>query len=107
MDFVTKKDFEAAMSVIQKALKANQLVITTTGETFQTLLVGFEGHAEWAAPITHATFVAPDLAAKNRLHNLRNELKAKKEDNNKVQDSLVKLETELQKLLSVIPTLKE
>lgn len=107
MDFVTKKEFEAAVSIIERALKHRQLEISSTHEIFDTLLIGFNGHWHASVPINRATFVPSDLAAKNRLHNLRNELKMKKEDNDKIQTSLVKLESEQQQLLSILPKLKE
>lgn len=107
MDFVTKKQFDDAVATIERALKNKQLEISSTHETFETLHVAFVGHAEWAAPISHATFVPMDLAAKNQLHNLRNELKLQREDSEKNKKALEKLEVEEQQLIAILPTLKE
>jgi len=107
VDFVTKKQFDDAVSIIERALKNRQLEIVSTHETFETLLVSYAGHTEYATPIGHANFVPMDLAAKNRLHALRNSLKTQREDASNSQKTLEKLEAEEKQLVNLLPTLKE
>jgi len=107
VDFVTKKQFEEAVAIIERALKNDQLEILSTHEPVQTLLVSFEGHNDMSVPINHATFIPMDLAAKNQLHALRNKLKMQREDSEKNKKTLEKLEAEEKQLLAVLPTLKE
>lgn len=107
MDFVTKKEFESAVSIIERALKNGQLEIISTKETFEALYVSYAGYADLAVPINHANFVPMDLAAKNQLHTLRNTLRVQREDADKNKKVLEKLEAEEQRLLALLPTLKE
>ena len=107
MDFVTKKQFDDAVSIIERALKNKQLEISSTHETFEVLMVSYAGHSDFATPISWATFVPMDLAAKNQLHALRNKLKIQREDSERNKKTLEKLEAEEQQLIAVLPTLKE
>lgn len=107
MDFVTKNQFISALAIIERALKNGQLEISSTHEVLETLLVSYVGHPDLALPISHATFIPMDLAAKNQLHTLRNTLKVQREDVDKNKKGLEKLEAEEQRLLALLPTLKE
>lgn len=111
MDFVGKKDFEAAMDVIDRALKNGQIIdgrdssITLNGFLFSVCSLSYV-HDYTVAP-NCVDFIASDLAAKNSIFALRNKLKTLRENADKNRKDLEKLEAEEQRLVALLPTLKE
>lgn len=107
MDFVSKKDFEAAIALIERALKNNQVEEGREKFTLKTLLFGLEGHSEYTTTPKHASFIPADMSLKNRLHLLRQELKMTREGLSDRQKNLEKLEKEEQALVALLPKIKE
>jgi hypothetical protein len=109
MDYVTKKEFETALSVLERALRNSQ--VEERRETFELpvhrLLFAIGQTNEYLLAPNQVSFIAPDLAAKNRLYSLRNELKLSREDVAKNQKTLEQLEKEEKTLVALVPTLKE
>jgi hypothetical protein len=104
MEFVTKKEFEAALEVIEKAIKSKQLGIMDSSLEARSIIesVGFfdAWHTEFSA--NRITFWAPDMAAKEELHFIRNQLKKEKENLNQKQSVIEALEKMEKKLISAI-----
>lgn len=107
MNFVTKKEFEDALSVIDKALKGVQVVrLLHESDKIELLKITFTDGTE-TADVNQVTFVAPYQAAKDELFKVRRELNKQKENVTKNQKILEELEQQERKLSSLLPTLKE
>lgn len=107
MDFVTKKDFEAAVVTIQKALDNNQLEEGYSHELLKTFMFAHGSSFDFAVSFKQVAFIPPDMAVKNRLHKLRNELKIHREGVGTEQKAVTKLEAEEKVLSALLLTLKE
>lgn len=106
MKFVTKKEFDDAVLIVQAALKSGQIIDGYGKSELDSLL--FSNHAIMEQyKLGQIIFVAPDLAAKDRLHSIRQTLKRQREETNKNQKELEDLESKEQKLAKLLPTLKE
>lgn len=110
MSFVTKKEFEGAIAILERALKNNQIVYAyneANAVKMKVLLFSDNEITFDIFKLSQTSFIAPDLAVKERLHIVRQELKKQQEETNKNQKTLESLEKEEQKLAKLLPTLKE
>lgn len=107
MDFVAKKDFEAAAATIERALKNNQIEDGFSHELLSKLMFSSDNPYDISISFKQASFIPPDMAVKNKLHLLRQELKLSREGINTHQRSLEKLEKEEQALIALLSKLKE
>lgn len=107
MNFVTVKEFHDAMAIIQKAIGQRQVVCGTDKLPMVGLLFTSDNvHYDLFKP-EQLAFVEPLQAAKNNLIELRKELKKNKEEVTKTKKTVEELELEEQKLLKLLPILKE
>lgn len=111
MDYVNKKDFEAAILVLKRALKNGQIEEGIGDDARSPLAAIFFSHNTYGEYTFFSPeqcfFMSPDIAAKKKLHLLRQSLKISREDIGKNQKALEKLEKEEQALSALVPTLKE
>lgn len=107
MDFVTKKEYEAAVLVLKKALKNKQLLCGYNQALITKMVFGVDDEYDNGVGLEKVQFLPPFMAAQTALHELRQEMKKQKEsvDNNKkVLDDLESKEKQLQ---GILPALKE
>jgi hypothetical protein len=107
MDFISSKDFQAALTTILKAINAGQVAYVKhdTDKVRLQKLMFVRDEDEYSS--AHVSFIAPDQAAKERLFELRSELNKRREVLGKNQKDLESLENEERKLAALLPTLKE
>lgn len=108
MKFVTKKEFEDAIVVIQSALKNGQVTRSIHDDvTFPLSAVHFStGHTDLYEP-NEVSFVNPAQAIKMRLHSIRNDLKGKRSAAAEYSQKADGLEKEEKQLVTILATLKE
>lgn len=107
MDYVNKKEFEAAIAIIKRALKNEQIIEGRGSLPLDALLFAHAAYEGYTHTPEQVTFTAPDLAAKNKLHSLREKLKISRKDIGDNQKALEKLESEEKALAALLPALKE
>lgn len=105
---VTKKEFEDAVAVVEKAIADKQLMYSLVGaeKTPVEALRFLMPHGE-SLSFKHVTFLAPELAVKNNLHELRNRIKVVREGFQTNQKNLEALEAQEQKFVKELALLKE
>lgn len=109
MDFVTKKQFEEALAIIDRAAKNGQVIEGRIEEGRMQLPLEhlyFGSNPSDIYESNQVAFVNPFDIAKNRLYNLQSYLKKQKERASLEQKELEKLEQEEKKLKELLPTLK-
>lgn len=109
MDFVTKEQFESAIALLQKALANGQIVDGSSKIELKKILFtnDDDNFMGLLCKSGQVAFVAPVQAARNKIHLVRSTLRAQTENATKTRDVVAKLEQELQRLSSLIQTIKE
>lgn len=109
MDFVTKKEYEAALVTIEKALKNKQLQLINSSSDSKLVFVGVYFYDTYndAHPANTATLVSGSQAAKDILHSLRKDIKSLKDNSAEQVRHLEELEKKEQSLVAQLPLLKE
>jgi len=108
MDFITKKQFEDACNVIQKALDNKQIVHAPHNQDVSISMAAaifFDENLD-AYRYNQITFLAPDIAIKNNLHEVQKRLKVERESFHKSQKELEELEIKEQRLIKALAVLK-
>lgn len=107
MKFVTKKEFDDAVAVINNALGSGQLIDGYGKFPLTKVLFGTDGDVYDVYELSQVSFIASDLAIKDKLFNLRKELYKQRENTDKNKKELEILEKEEQKLAALLPKTKE
>jgi len=107
MNFVTKKQFEDAVAKINDVLKNGQLVDGYAKIPLSQLLFATDGANFDTYRPDQVSFIDTELAIKDKLFNLRKELKKQREDATRNQKALEELEKEEKKLQSLLTVTKE
>jgi hypothetical protein len=103
--FVTKKEFEDAIKVLENALKNGQ-VVHGVDHSLSLCLLYFADVVD-GYKSTQVSFVPPLQAAKNKQFAINQEMKKQREASDKNQRSIEKLGLESEALRAIISTLKE
>ena len=107
MNFVTKKEFEAAVLLIERAIKNGQVVSGYGTARMELLLFSDHTYGYDLLNSQQISFIPPTEAVKNSLFKVRRELYQQKDKANINQKSLESLEKEEKELAALLSTLKE
>lgn len=112
MKFVTKEEFEKALTTLEAAVASGQVRYgrwDEKGDEMTSVLFGDSviGPHRTIVASNAVHFVTATVAAKDKLISVRKSLTKKREESDKNQKSLESLESEERKLASLVPTLKE
>jgi hypothetical protein len=109
MDFVTKKEYDAAIAVIEKALQCQQLQLINVTSQEKSIIkrLSFEDEGSHLYSSNAITFISASQAAKDILHQVRKDLKYHKDHSAGQAKIIEALESKEQKLVTQLSTLKE
>jgi hypothetical protein len=109
MNFITREQFDAALIVLETALKNGQVSEGSSGTGLRKIMLTDDDRNPTGVlcRVAQTIFVPPVQAARNKIHLVRNNLKVQKEMDSKTKDLMIKLEQEVEALTRLIQTLKE
>lgn len=109
MKFVTKEQYDNAIEIVKNAIESGQLQYGHYSEENKEVLteVYFEGPNTQNLHPDYVSFISPELAIKNQLFILRQQLKTERENKTNVQKLVDVLENEEKQLVKLLPTSKE
>lgn len=107
MKFVTKKEFDQAIIVIEQAIKNGQVNYGHHDKPAMVEEVLFVAEGGENISSNRLGFISPFIAAQNRLSDLRNMLQNVKSQSKATTQIIENLESTEQQLTKLVPTLKD
>jgi len=107
MRFITQKEFDQAIEVIELGIKNKQIRYGHHDNTVEVEEVVFIVNGGESISSNRLSFTSPFVAAQQQLLHTRNMLKNAKTQSELTQKTLDELEKTEKKLAQLVPTLKE